>query len=89
MNKRFTYVLFALVAALALVLAACGPQPTEAPPEPEPMPEPTEAPPEPEPTEPPMAAVGSEEHPIKVMFVPSTDTGVIFSGGEIIADPRN
>lgn len=89
MNKRFTYMLFALVAALALLLAACGPTPTEAPPPPEP--EPTEAPPEPEPepTEPPMAPVGSEEHPIKVMFVPSTDTSVIVTGGEIMADALN
>jgi phosphonate transport system substrate-binding protein len=90
MNKRFTYLMFALVAALALVLAACGPQATEAPaPEPEmteaPMPEPTE-PPAPEPTEPPMPTVGSAEHPIKVMFVPSVDANIIVTGGQILAD---
>ncbi len=87
MNKRFTYLLFALVAALALILAACGPQATEAPPEPEPTEAPTE-PPAPEPTEAP-ATIGSEEHPIKVLFVPSTDTGVIVTGGEIMADALN
>ena len=41
-------------------------------------PEPTEAPPEP--------AIGSEDHPIKVLFVPSVDAGVIVSGGEVMAD---
>ena len=90
MNKRFTYLLFALVAALALVLSACGPQATEAP-APEPEPVVTEAP-EPEPTEEPMEEmpmIGSEEHPIKVLFVPSVDTGVIVTGGEIMADALN
>jgi phosphate/phosphite/phosphonate ABC transporter binding protein len=32
------------------------------------------------------AMLGSEDMPIKVLFVPSTDTGVIISGGEIMAD---
>lgn len=33
-----------------------------------------------------MAAIGSEEHPIKVLFVPSVDAQVIVSGGEIMAN---
>ena len=43
MNKRFTYLLFALVTVLALALSACGTAATEEPME-EPMEEPTEAP---------------------------------------------
>ena len=90
MNKRYTYLLFALVAALALVLAACGPQPTEAPaPDPSPpmAPEPDRL--APEPTEEPMPAIGSPEHPIKVLFVPSVDAQVIVSGGEVMAAALN
>ena len=84
MNKRFTYLLFALVAALALVLAACGPQPTEAPappaPEPTKAPEPTAVP---EPTEAP-PAIGEEGHPIKVLFVPSVDVDFMIAGGDLL-----
>ena len=96
MNKRFTYLLFALVAILALVLAACG-QATEAPVE-EPMEEPVEEPaaepveepaPEPEPTEAPMPALGSPEHPIKVLFVPSVDVDFMISSGDLIANALN
>jgi phosphonate transport system substrate-binding protein len=68
-------------------------EPTEVMEEPtaEPTEEPTAAPtdaPEPtaEPTEPP---IGSEDHPIKVLFVPSVDTAVIVSGGEIMAAALN
>ena len=43
----------------------------------------------PEPTEEPMPAIGSPEHPIKVLFVPSVDAQVIVSGGEIMADALN
>ena len=32
------------------------------------------------------AAVGTKDHPIKVLFVPSTDANVIVSGGKIMAD---
>lgn len=91
-KARLMYMLFALVAALALALSACGPQPTEAP-----APEPTQAPPTaapeptamPEPTEEPMPEIGSPEHPIKVLFVPSVDAQVIVSGGEIMAEALN
>ena len=78
-------------AVLALVLAACGPQPTEAP-EPEPMPEPTKAPEPtavPEPTEEPMPAVGEEGHPIKVLFVPSVDVDFMIAGGDLISQALN
>jgi phosphonate transport system substrate-binding protein len=44
------------------------------------------APPTAEPTEEPMPAIGSEEHPIKVLFVPSVDAQVIVSGGEVMAN---
>jgi phosphonate transport system substrate-binding protein len=37
----------------------------------------------------PMATVGSPENPIKVLFVPSVNTDVIVSGGEIMADALN
>ncbi len=41
----------------------------------------------PTPTEaPPAAEIGSADHPIKVLFVPSVDTGVIVSGGEVMAE---
>ncbi len=33
----------------------------------------------------PAMAIGTEDHPIKVLFVPSADAGVIVSGGEIMA----
>jgi phosphonate transport system substrate-binding protein len=36
-----------------------------------------------------MAAVGSAEHPIKVLFVPSVDAQQIVSGGEIMAKALN
>jgi basic membrane protein A len=32
-----------------------------------------------------MAPIGTAEHPIKVLFVPSVDAGVIVSGGEVMA----
>lgn len=89
---RLSYMLFALVAALALALSACGPQPTEAP-------EPTQAPPttapEPtevmteEPTEEPMEEIGTPDHPIKVLFVPSVDANMIVSGGDVMAQALN
>jgi len=91
-KARLLYMLFALVAVLAMALSACGPQPTEAP-----APEPTQAPPTaapeptamPEPTEEPMPEIGSPDHPIKVLFVPSVDAQVIVSGGEIMAEALN
>ena len=88
--RKSIYLFFAMVTVLALALAACAPAtpaPTEAP-----APEPTAVPPTavpPTPTEEPMPAVGSPEHPIKVLFVPSVDAQVIVSGGEIMAKALN
>jgi phosphonate transport system substrate-binding protein len=88
MNKRFVFVLLTLVVAASMLLSACGPAATEAPvateapateaPTPVP-PTATEAPP----------AVGSPEHPIKVLFVPSVDANIIVTGGEVMAAALN
>jgi len=40
-------------------------------------------------TEPPMPAIGSPEHPIKVLFVPSVDANIITTGGQVMADALN
>jgi phosphonate transport system substrate-binding protein len=88
MNKRLPFLLLALLVIASLTLSACAPAatPTAAPTEP-PM---TEAPTEPPTaTEPPMPEIGSPEHPIKVLFVPSVDANVIVSGGEIMATALN
>ena len=88
MNKRNLFVLLSLIVAAAMMLSACGtpateePVATEAPTE-EPTPEPTA-----EPTE-EMPAVGSPEHPIKVLFVPSVDAAEITAGGELLAAALN
>jgi len=81
MSKRLTFALAALVLSLSMIMAACAPAPapTEAPPAPtEAMPEPTAAPAMPE--------IGTAEHPIKVLFVPSVDANVIVTGGGVMAD---
>ncbi|GMV33603.1 MAG: phosphate/phosphite/phosphonate ABC transporter substrate-binding protein [Chloroflexi bacterium CFX1] len=89
MNKRNLFVLLTLIVSASMILSACGtPAPTEAPateapateePTPEPTAEPTEA----------MPAVGSPEHPIKVLFVPSVDAAEITAGGELLAAALN
>jgi phosphonate transport system substrate-binding protein len=89
--KKSLYLFFAVMTVLALALAACAPAtpaPTEEPAMTEEPAPPTEAP-TPEPTEEPMPAIGSPEHPIKVLFVPSVDAQVIVSGGEIMANALN
>lgn len=83
---RKLYVFVSFLVAVTMLLVACGPTatpiaPTEAPP-PTAVP-PTAIPPTPEP------AIGSPEHPIKVLFVPSVDAQVIVSGGQIMADALN
>jgi phosphonate transport system substrate-binding protein len=40
-------------------------------------------------TEAPMPAIGSPEHPIKVLFVPSVDANLIVTGGEKMAQALN
>lgn len=89
--KKSLYLLLAVMAILALVISACGPaatpEPTEAPTE-EPTAVPTEEP-TPVPTAEPEPAIGSPEHPIKVLFVPSVDAAVIVTGGEVMAQALN
>ncbi|MEW5941564.1 MAG: phosphate/phosphite/phosphonate ABC transporter substrate-binding protein [Chloroflexota bacterium] len=88
MNKRFAFVLLTLIVAFSMMLSACGPAATEAPVMTE-APA-TEAPTEPPTaTEPPMPAIGSPEHPIKVLFVPSVDAAEITAGGELLAAALN
>ena len=90
--KRSFYVLFAVLAVLAFVLAACGPAEvpaTEAPVVEEPTEVPTAVPPTEEPTAVPEPEVGSPEHPIKVLFVPSVDANIIVTGGEVMAQALN
>jgi len=89
MNKRFVFVLLTLVVAASMLLSACGAPATEAPVATEAAVA-TEAPTEaPAPTEPPMPAVGSPEHPIKVLFVPSVDANIITTGGDVMAAALN
>ena len=93
--KKSLNILLALMVVLVLVVSACAPA-TEAPTE-APMTEaptevmteaPTEAPTEAA-TEAPVQEIGSPDHPIKVLFVPSVDANVIVTGGEIMADALN
>lgn len=89
MNKRYLFVLLTLVVAASMILSACAPAATEAPVVTE-VPAMTEAPTEaPVATEPAMPAVGSPEHPIKVLFVPSVDAAEITAGGELLAAALN
>jgi len=88
MTKRLS-VLFSLLVALTLALSACGPAATTVPPTAVP---PTAVPPTavpPTATEPPAPSVGSPEHPIKVLFVPSVDANIITTGGEVMAAALN
>jgi len=85
MNKRLFFVMLTLIVTASMVLSACAPAATEAPVVTE-APPPTEAPTA---TEPPAPAVGSPEHPIKVLFVPSVDANIIVTGGEVMAAALN
>ena len=80
MSKRFPFLAASLFVVVAIALGACTPAATEAPATPTSPPEPT-AVPEP--------AIGSPEHPIKVLFVPSVDANIIVAGGEIMAAALN
>ncbi|MGB9586005.1 MAG: phosphate/phosphite/phosphonate ABC transporter substrate-binding protein [Anaerolineales bacterium] len=75
----------------SLVLAACAPAATPAPTTEAPQPptlEPTATTP-PEPTATPEPQIGSAEHPIKVLFVPSVDAEKIVAGGQKLAEALN
>ena len=90
MNKRFVFVLLTLIVASSMLLSACGPAATPAPTEAPATAVATEAPAEaPTATEPPAPAIGSPEHPIKVLFVPSVDANIIVTGGEVMAKALN
>jgi phosphonate transport system substrate-binding protein len=82
MNKRLPFLVLAILIITSMILSACAPAAAPVPTEP-PATEP------PAPTEPPMPAVGSPEHPIKVLFVPSVDATVIVTGGEVMAQALN
>ena len=94
------HVLLAMLAVLVLVVSACAPATTEAPATEAPtevmteaptevMTEaPTEAPTEAA-TEAPTSEIGTPEHPIKVLFVPSVDANMIVTGGEVMANALN
>lgn len=98
MSKKVLFAFLAMLVVATMVLSACA-QPTPAPTEPPapaatepPTAVPTEVPPEPtavpptatpEPTKAP--EIGSAEHPIKVLFVPSVDAAVITAGGDVMA----
>lgn len=89
MRTRSVYLLIALLLVASFVLAACQPAatPTAAPTEEvAPVLIPTKAP---VPTATPEPVIGSPEHPIKVLFVPSVDANVIVSGGQMMADALN
>lgn len=90
-KKRLPYMMIVLLIIATFLLGACT-QATETPEATEPPAEPevTEPPAEPEETEPPAeAAIGSPEHPIKVLFVPSVEAANIVSGGEIMSQALN
>lgn len=77
-QKRMSAQLLALAVIVALLLSACTAVQT-VPSGAEPAQVATEAPTE------AAAAIGTADHPIKVLFVPSVDANVIVSGGEIMA----
>src|SRR3990172_11110313 len=88
MKRHSMYIILSMLLLVSFALAACQPvaTPTAGPTEVPPVLIPTKAP---EPTAVPEPAIGSPEHPIKVLFVPSVDTNVIVSGGQMMADSLN
>jgi len=91
--KKSLHLLFAVMAILVLVVSACAPAtpaPTEAPVVTEaPATEAATEAPTAAPTEAPVSEIGSPEHPIKVLFVPSVDANIITTGGEVMAQALN
>lgn len=99
MNKKLWSISIAVLIIASMLLGACAQAttaPTQAPQataEPTQPPAPTNTteptkPPEPTATTEPIQAppeIGTKDHPIKVLFVPSVEAGVITSGGEIMA----
>jgi phosphonate transport system substrate-binding protein len=95
------HLFLAVMAIAVLVVSACAPvtPATTQPPATEPPTEvpatevPTEVPATDAPTEAateaPTSEIGTPEHPIKVLFVPSVDANQIVSGGEVMAQALN
>ncbi len=85
-SKNRLFFVLSLLAAIALVLAACGgaapEEPTPAPPtEPPTQPPPTDPPP----TEPMEPELGTADNPVVWILTPSQDTEVVLAGAEAIA----
>jgi len=90
--KKLLLLVSVLVVA-SMILSACAPAATEAPVVTEPMvtdaPVVTEAPTA-APTEAPVVYdIGSAQHPIKVLFVPSVDAKATVAGGQVLANALN
>jgi phosphonate transport system substrate-binding protein len=99
--KKSLHLFLAVMAITVLVVSACAPA-TPAPTQPPATEEPTEAPATEAPTEMPAteapteaateastSEIGTPEHPIKVLFVPSVDANQIVTGGEVMANALN
>lgn len=95
--KKSLLTFLAVMAVFVLVITACAPA-TPAATEPPATQAPTEMPateapataaPTEAPTEAPASDLGTAEHPIKVLFVPSVDANVITTGGEVMAKALN
>jgi phosphonate transport system substrate-binding protein len=99
--KKSLHLFLAVMAILVLVVSACAPV-TAAPTQPPATEEPTEMPATEAPTEMPATEaptdaateapttdIGTPEHPIKVLFVPSVDANMIVTGGEVMAQALN
>ena len=84
MKKVFAFV--SLLVAAVMLLTACGPAATPTPIAVPPTAVPPTAVP---PTAVPPTTIGSPEHPIKVLFVPSVDANLIVTGGQVMADALN
>lgn len=83
--KRHLLRFAAFFVVLSLLISACAPvSPDAAPAAPAATEPAAEAP-----AEAPASDVGSADHPIKVLFVPSVDANVITTGGEIMAKALN
>jgi phosphonate transport system substrate-binding protein len=89
--KKPVHLFLAVMAIFVLILSACAPATpaaTQPPATQEPTEVATEAPTEvatEAPTEAAASNIGTADHPIKVLFVPSVDANVITTGGEVMA----
>lgn len=88
MNKRFSFMVLALVTVLSLLLASCGAPATPVATEPPAVEAPTQAPPPTEapPTEVPAPEIGTADSPIIMALAPSATSQELQTGGQAIAD---